>query len=151
DRHGERSLLLMAGRALSADELRELQFTTGTQIELEPGDSAAVSQAIPAAYSGALETIAEHAEAANASAGKAKALRAADDPIESKEPVPLLLDGIIARADSLGASDIHLEPLSDGFRVRYRVAGTLERDEGLTVTSDTANQLLRRVKLLAKL
>lgn len=45
------------------------------------------------------------------------------------------LHGLLSRAITEGATDIHIEPLSDGARVRFRVRGVLRRITGLSVAA----------------
>ncbi len=59
------------------------------------------------------------------------------------------LDAIHANAIENGASDIHLEPLSSGGRVRQRVDGILH--EGRALPGDLYAQVVSRIKLLAKM
>lgn len=46
-------------------------------------------------------------------------------------PVVRLVNSIISQAIVEGASDIHFEPMEDGFRVRYRVDGILQERQRL--------------------
>ncbi len=46
-------------------------------------------------------------------------------------PIVRLGNNIIARALEKGASDIHLEPMEQGFRVRYRIDGLLNEEQVL--------------------
>jgi len=59
------------------------------------------------------------------------------------------VDLMLAHACDSGVSDIHLEPLAVGLRVRYRIDGILY-DVG-TILSDYATQVTARIKLLARL
>lgn len=66
------------------------------------------------------------------------------------EEVIVLLDKIFLEALDMRASDIHIEPESNGVRVRYRVSGTLiERSE--YVSASFATPLIARIKVLAEL
>ncbi|MEJ7733809.1 MAG: ATPase, T2SS/T4P/T4SS family, partial [Polyangiaceae bacterium] len=60
-----------------------------------------------------------------------------------------VLDHLVRRAVSVGASDIHLEPKRDGIRVRYRVDGVMV-GQG-TLPADLAPPLTSRVKVLSKM
>jgi type II secretory ATPase GspE/PulE/Tfp pilus assembly ATPase PilB-like protein len=62
-------------------------------------------------------------------------------------PAVRAVDELHARAISLGASDIHIEPASDGGRVRLRVDGVL-REIG-RLAPELFRQVVSRVKLLA--
>ena len=68
---------------------------------------------------------------------------------ENAAPVVQLLDAILSEAVSLGASDIHFEVFSDGFKVRARVDGVI-RDLA-NPPEDLFSPLISRIKVLANL
>ncbi len=53
-----------------------------------------------------------------------------DDTAEGEEPVIKLVNMLIVEGFRQRASDIHLEPLTNQFRVRYRIDGALQEVEG---------------------
>jgi type IV pilus assembly protein PilB len=59
--------------------------------------------------------------------GKAGKFGASDDgaTVEADAPIIKLVNGLIVEAFKMRASDIHLEPLSKTFRIRYRIDGVL--------------------------
>ena len=67
----------------------------------------------------------------------------------SEGPVIRLVNLIITRAIERRASDIHLEPFEDNFRVRYRVDGVLHDVESPPKRLQAA--IISRVKIMAKL
>lgn len=67
----------------------------------------------------------------------------------SEGPVIRLVNLIISRAIEMRASDIHLEPLEDKLRVRYRIDGVLHDVEFLPKRFQPA--VISRVKIMAKL
>jgi type IV pilus assembly protein PilB len=77
--------------------------------------------------------------------------RSIDDPVEAARsgPVVRLLNHILVAAIRDRASDIHLEPFEQEFRVRYRVDGTLF--ELRSPPRHLAVALLSRIKVLANL
>jgi type II secretory ATPase GspE/PulE/Tfp pilus assembly ATPase PilB-like protein len=56
---------------------------------------------------------------------------------------------IIARGVSLGATDIHVEPLEEVVQIRYRIDGILQRGQVFPKTLQSA--LMSRIKILAAL
>lgn len=58
-----------------------------------------------------------------------------------------LVDQIIAQALSHRVSDIHIEPTSNGLRIRFRIDGILY--EYKQICADMAGQLITRLKILA--
>lgn len=64
-------------------------------------------------------------------------------------PVIGLVDEVIKRAIEERASDIHIEPLEDAFRVRFRVDGILR--EAFSLEKDIQPALISRVKIMGAL
>ncbi len=64
-------------------------------------------------------------------------------------PVINLLNSLIQRAYSAGASDIHIEPFEDKTLVRMRVDGTIV--EYVTLKVNVHNSLIARIKILSEL
>ncbi len=60
-----------------------------------------------------------------------------------------ICDLVISAAASMGASDIHIEPLSNVVRIRYRVDGVLE--EVLEYQLFLHPQIVARYKILSNL
>ncbi|KYG03569.1 general secretion pathway protein GspE [Sorangium cellulosum] len=60
-----------------------------------------------------------------------------------------VLDHLVRRAVSMGASDIHVEPKRDGIRVRYRVDGVMVAQGQIPI--EIAPALTSRVKVLARM
>ncbi|MGH8889586.1 MAG: ATPase, T2SS/T4P/T4SS family [Acidothermaceae bacterium] len=64
-------------------------------------------------------------------------------------PTVRLATGIVAEAVRVGASDIHVEPQSDGLRIRYRVDGLLR--DAMRVPKSAAAALVSRLKIVSGL
>ena len=64
-------------------------------------------------------------------------------------PVINLLNSLIQRAYSTGASDIHIEPFEDKTLVRMRIDGTII--EYVTLKNSVHNSLIARIKILSEL
>ncbi|WP_437683757.1 GspE/PulE family protein [Sorangium sp. So ce131] len=60
-----------------------------------------------------------------------------------------VLNHLVRRAVSMGASDIHVEPKRDGIRVRYRVDGVMVAQGQIPI--EIAPSLASRVKVLARM
>ena len=69
--------------------------------------------------------------------------------LASEAPTIQTVNRLLHEAISLQASDIHLEPNSEGVRVRYRVDGALRFGETLPLASSAA--INSRIKIMAKL
>ena len=68
---------------------------------------------------------------------------------ESDGAVSQLADKIISMAIDRRASDIHIEPMNNGYRVRYRIDGSLI--EALKIPAKIDSALISRFKVLAKM
>jgi len=78
---------------------------------------------------------------------QAKALRAQAEGGDDEGPIVKLVNLIIDSAYYMRASDIHVEPMSDRVRVRYRVDGVcLEKDN---IPKNMQAQMLTRLKILS--
>lgn len=73
------------------------------------------------------------------------------DLLESQDDAPIirLINGVIAEAARLGASDVHIEPFENTLKVRFRVDGMMR--EAVTLPSRIAPLLVSRVKVMARL
>ena len=60
-----------------------------------------------------------------------------------------VLDHLVRRAVSIGASDIHVEPKRENLRVRYRIDGVMVNQGVLPI--DVAPPLATRIKVLARM
>ena len=69
--------------------------------------------------------------------------------LASEAPVIRLVNLVMQRAVELRASDIHVEPFENQFKVRYRVDGVLLEGEAPPVTSSAA--VISRIKIMAQL
>ena len=70
--------------------------------------------------------------------------------LASETPVIQLVNQLIQRSLDLGASDIHLESVDEGLRIRYRVDGVLQ-DGATKVDERLSAAVISRIKLLANL
>lgn len=67
----------------------------------------------------------------------------------SARSVITIVDGIIEYAHSLGASDIHINPESDGIKIRLRVDGVLQ--DSFSLSKELLPELIGRIKILSNL
>ena len=64
-------------------------------------------------------------------------------------PTTKVVDTLLTGAVKIGASDVHIEPIEDGVRIRYRIDGVLHTVADFK--ADILQNLLSRLKFLAKL
>ena len=68
---------------------------------------------------------------------------------EVEAPIIKLVNGLLVNALKVGASDIHIEPYENVFRIRYRVDGDLQTVMNLPVK--VKNALISRIKIMSRL
>ncbi len=71
------------------------------------------------------------------------------EAVESHEPIIQFADQLIARAIEQAASDIHIEPLKQAYRIRVRQDGLLHENTVLPISF--ATRLVMRFKVMAEL
>ncbi len=64
-------------------------------------------------------------------------------------PIVAIVDNLISYAFSLGASDVHLEPMASEFLVRFRIDGILH--EMMRIPKEIQPAIIARIKLLSGL
>ncbi len=64
-------------------------------------------------------------------------------------PTTKLIDLLLTGAVSVGASDVHIEPVQDGVKIRYRLDGVLQ--DVVKLPPNVTNSIMSRLKFLAKL
>lgn len=69
--------------------------------------------------------------------------------INSEEPIVKLINSLLLKAESVGASDIHIEPFDTFIRIRLRVDGDLV--EYSTLPSNASNSISNRIKIMSGL
>ncbi len=91
----------------------------------------------------------EYQEAVNK---EVKSLEVSQEEIEISEqdaPIIQLLSLVISKAVSMRASDIHVEPLSNRLRIRYRIDGVCHEVE--VFPKQLKDQIISRIKILANI
>jgi type IV pilus assembly protein PilB len=148
----DRSLRVATADPLDLNALDDLQFRTGRRVQPVVATSTAIDEALIRAYgAAAFEALisrlppALEAQPRRTEPAAVVALRRALDA----PPIVALVDLILGRAVAAGASDVHVEPGSDGVRVRARVDGLLE--ELLQLPAHAAAAVVSRLKVMADL
>ena len=74
-----------------------------------------------------------------------------EDLLDSASDAPIirLINGLIAEAVRMGASDVHVEPFEEKVAVRFRVDGVLR--ETVSLSQRLAPPLISRIKVMARL
>src|SRR5947209_3953766 len=129
------------------DDLRQF---TGLAVKLVVSSAEAITEAIDRTYDGAatpLQRIVEGIEDESAGAGEEDVNHLRDMAFEA--PVVRLVNLLIENAIDAEASDIHVEPFEDTFRIRYRLDGILFDQEAPPRRLQAA--VTSRIKLMAEM
>jgi len=140
---------------LDLDALRAVEFATGKRTQAAVATRLEIRDALTHAY-----RLEESLDQFLKNVPDAEPLMVSELKEESSDlrliaqnaelpPVVRLVDLILLEGIKNGASDIHLEPLTNGVVVRYRIDGILE--EGFRLPKWVQSPLTARFKVLAKL
>ncbi|MHC4940599.1 MAG: GspE/PulE family protein [Planctomycetota bacterium] len=146
---------------MNKSALDDIRFTANCEVKGVVADSEQIAKAIDKAYgseeqvmSTILKEIEEGGLTGGASTGARRSGAGVTDLEDMEEmanaaPVRKLLNYILYQAIRDRASDIHLEPFEDEFKIRYRVDGVLYELEAPPLHLATA--LISRVKVMSGL
>ena len=148
------TLIVAMADPSNAAVLTDVGFLTNMEVRGVVADGARLRAAIEKAFEGKGPRGGADAPAADAGA---KRKTGVDGPTNldgaaadaESAPVIKLLNVVLSQAIKDRASDVHLEPFEEEFRIRYRVDGVLYELEPPPVHLATA--LIARVKVLARL
>ncbi len=138
---------------MNASILDDLRFQLGCEIKGAIADDGQISKAIAEHYGtqvGSVSDIVKEVDEAASAAAQGGPIDLSDREAAAKAtPIVKLLNFVLFQAIRDQASDIHLEPFEDDFRVRYRVDGLLyELDPP---PKHLAEPLISRVKVMSNL
>lgn len=134
--------------------LLEARRVLARPLEIEPLTRAAFDRQLNQTYAGEGLASASGAADLERSVGLdslAEEILPAADLLDSQDDAPIirLINGMLAEAARLGASDVHIEPYESTLVVRFRVDGVLR--EALSLPIRLAPLLVSRVKVMARL
>ena len=132
------------------DDLRNL---TGKEIDIVIASESQILRAIDQFYVSAIEAMAQatqNLEEADFEIVQNASAQDADDAKAGEQaPVIRIVNLVIKEAIRQRASDIHIEPLEQGMRVRFRIDGILQ--DILTIPKESKNAVGVRIKIMAGL
>jgi general secretion pathway protein E len=144
----ETTLTLATAFPLEDDSARALSYDLDRQLVLKLAPAADISRQLQLLDTGTnSETINLDDTEAAATILDADAERLRD--LASEAPIIRLLNRLVAQAVDAEASDIHIEPLEDSIRVRFRIDGALQSVERLDRSLQMG--LTSRIKILSRL
>jgi type IV pilus assembly protein PilB len=141
----------------------DLRFSTGYDIEVVVATETAIENAIDRCYQASAAEVGESVEydydeiLGDLDIDDVDYVEEDDDGVDVNDlaqasedaPVVRLVNMILIEAIEKGASDIHIEPYEDDFRVRFRVDGVLQ--EMMHPPMKLKKALISRVKIMASL
>ena len=142
-----RQLTVAMADPLETDVIDELRFRSGCHVEAVVAPPSAVAQGVRDVYGGELPELLDRlgSTAAGDGRGDARVL----EQEASAAPIVRIVDHLISSAIDSRASDIHIETLGAGSRVRLRVDGRLTTTTELP--PGTHGAAISRVKIMAGL
>jgi type IV pilus assembly protein PilB len=151
-KHAGNTLYIATTDPLDYNLFSELSVTTGRTIEPVIATRADIEISINKYYNKqSIDTIASTlSETATASKALAQYTNVDFDEIEDRVgevPVVKFINNLILQAHGKRASDIHIEPLIDSLRVRFRIDGELV--EIVRMNLKTHPSIITRIKILA--
>ncbi len=157
-RKGRRLMVALADPTQS-QVIEDLQFLTGSDIQpyvAKASDIQATLDKVLGAPSQdflkeAMEAIEEEGVEGEVEVGEVEEEEAGavDLTAAAAAPVVKLVNGLLAQAIQMGASDIHVEPYEKDFRVRFRMDGVLH--EVMHPPYKYKNAVISRIKIISKL
>src|SRR6185503_16007337 len=160
-----KALLVAMGNPFDVGVIRSLERSTGKHIRVAAADPAEIAQLVETVYgrggttqtassqSGASEIAARARSTWTQNAAPTAAVttprQAPATGSEDSMTAAELADEIIRRGVTVGATDIHIEPLEEIVQIRYRVDGLLQN--GPSYPKALQASLLSRIKILSSL
>jgi type II secretory ATPase GspE/PulE/Tfp pilus assembly ATPase PilB-like protein len=144
-------LTIAVAKERTFDTQQQLRFCLACEFKVLPMDRSTIDAAIFLAYKGDSGQLLTHAESL-AQYDKGRAM-VTPSLLEAKTlgPSAQFLEELLQHALARDASDIHLHPSSDGTHVAIRIAGELHRHDRPLCSLDTHGELVRRIKVIARL
>lgn len=130
-----------------------LRFRLNVELEPRLATKSLIKKYLEAAAAGTAKKFASNESLVTSSIDKSvdrsvdKSMDKSIDVTEDDAPIVKLCNRLIAEAVRMRASDIHVEPMADRVRLRYRIDGVcMERDN---LPKRMQNAMLSRLKLMA--
>ncbi len=142
-----RQLTVAMANPLDTEVIDELRFRSGCHVEVVVAPPSAVAQGVRDVYGGELPELLDRLGSLAAPDGRGE-LRVLEQEA-SAAPIVRIVDHLISTAIDSRASDIHIETLGAGSRVRLRVDGRLATATELP--PGTHGAAISRVKIMAGL
>lgn len=143
-------LTLAVARPLNLIEMDDVRELTGCRLQLVLSTRTEIQNVLATYVAGAATALSRFLQETN---GEIVLIAQTEEGTTKEEatraPVVRMVDRIIQEAVGVRASDIHLEPYREQFRIRYRVDGVLT--EAFRHSMDVYPAVAARIKILSSL
>ena len=146
--HKDNNLTLVVNDPLNYYGIEDIRQVTGMNLEIWLTELQPLDQAIEYYYS-EIEAKRAASSANEKAREREQELEVEADDGDTDAPVIKLLDNLLARAFSMNASDIHIEPFEEKTSVRIRVDGQLL--DYVVLQKSLHQNLVARVKILSQM
>lgn len=144
-----RHLRVLLADPLDGEAVEKVRFQSGCHVEPVAAAPSAVLEAIKGAYGGELPELLSRLERAPATGAGDAGERQVLERAASSAPIVRIVDHLLVEAMDARASDIHIERMGEGSRVRFRIDGRL--DHAAELPPGTHGAAISRVKIMAGL
>jgi type II secretory ATPase GspE/PulE/Tfp pilus assembly ATPase PilB-like protein len=160
-RHEAKALLVAMGNPFDVGVIRSLERSTGKHIRVAAADPAEIAQLVETVYGaegrpsntkpGGPDVVARNQSTWSQQTHRppAESARRVSSTPDEGMTAAQLADEIIRQGVSLGATDIHIEPLEEIVQIRFRVDGLLQN--GPAYPKALQASLMSRIKILSGL
>lgn len=147
----DKILTIAVQTALDVDILEELESTSGYKLNVIQASNDQIRELINYCYLQGSKEVTDLDEMFELGLELVRGKNSDDDieEIATEAPIAKLVDMILKQAIAQKASDIHIEPMENEIRVRYRIDGILQ--EASSPPKMLENALVSRVKIVSGL
>ncbi len=146
------ALLIATSNPFDADLVDAIRLATGMRVKLALSTSEEISQASKGFYGVGAETVDRMIQDDRYEVGVDDDLSKMDiSSLNQEASVVKFVNQIIWEAVQQGATDIHLEPMEDAFRIRYRIDGVLHETPVPKELVRFQSAITSRIKVMANL
>ena len=150
----EKNLTIAMADPTDSEAIKEIRFVTGCEVEPLVAKAKEILTAIDSYYGGTDNVMEAIQDLTTDEAEAVEGVGEDQDVVESQKlsqeaPVVRLVNLMIDRAISKGASDIHAEPSDRALEIRYRVDGVLHPE--IVIPRMLKAAVISRLNILAKI
>ncbi len=146
------TLAVAANDPLDTDLADALRLAAGTRVKLTLSPAADIAQAAKKFYGVGAETVDRMMQDDRFEVSQDQTLAKADlNELDQEASIVKFVNQIIYEACRQGATDIHLEPMENRLRIRYRVDGALHQTPVPAQLARFQAAIISRIKVMANL